>query len=556
VYCDVNPQAKPRGIYPGFTGAFGELDEVECPDGFVPKGVAVNLQAQLQIERKNNTRLQQRCDDMRERMNSLHSKLRNNARDRSTAQKRGGISQIDLCVRFNEPPANLHRKVKPRGMTAQEYLHEKTGWHFEPESRLWFPPGGPLELPDEGIPDPDMEFIALKNQRKENKIAAQQKGGITQSELCIRFSESISSVSLHAKSRGMTIKEYLHQKTGWHFEPESNLWLPPDDSDGCPEHSASSKSVSLPTLYQQDRIAARQRGGLTQQELCSRFGEDSCSLGARAKPREITIKEYLHRRTGWNFEPESKLWFPPDESEESPALLPLFLGHMKIAGKQKGGLTQRELCQRFSENSSGISFKAKQKGMTIPEYLHQATGWHFEPEFKLWFPPDESEEGSPPLAHLLGCHKIALKQKGGFTQKELCQCFSENPGGISQRAKRKDLTIKDYLRQKTGWHFEPESKLWLPPDESKEGSPPLAKLLGCNKIAIKERGGLTRQELCARFNENSKNVSTKARTRGLTTEEYLHQKTGWHLEPIFKLWLPPDVVEDCPDEQSEEPEVP
>jgi alkylated DNA repair dioxygenase AlkB len=362
-------------------------------------------------------------------------------------------------------------------MTVQEYLHEKTGWYFDPESKLWFPPDGPLELPDEEIPDSDMEFIAQRRQRQENKIAAQQRGGIPQSELCIRFNEPIGSVSSKAKSRGMTAQEYLHQKTGWHFNPESELWLPPDDSDTSPEHSASSNSVSLPTLYEQDRIAARQRGGLTQQELCSRFGENSCSLGARAKPRGITIKEYLHRRSGWNFEPESKLWFPPDESEEDPAPLPLFLGHRRIAAKQKGGLTKQELCERFNENPVGIGPKAKRRGLTIEEYLHQATGWHFKPELKLWFPPDESEEGSPPLAKLLGCNKIAIKQRGGLTQKELCARFNEHPSGIGFKAKRKGLTINEYLHQATGWHFESETELWLPPDESEEGSPPLVKLL-------------------------------------------------------------------------------
>ena len=97
--------------------------------------------------------------------------------------------------------------------------------------------------------------------------------------------------------------------------------------------------------------------------------------------------------------------------------------------------------------------------------------------------------------------------------------------------------------------------MWFPPDESEEGLAPLAQLLKCNKIALKQRGGISQQKLCARFNESSRNVNSKARRSGLTKEEYLHQKTGWHFEPKSKLWLPPDAVKDCPKEQTEEPEV-
>jgi hypothetical protein len=251
------------------------------------------------------------------------------------------------------------------------------------------------------------------------------------------------------------------------------------------------------------------------------------------------------------------LWFPPDESEEGSAPLAHLLKCNKIALKERGGITQKELYARFNENRSNISSNAKRNGMTVKEYLHQATGWHFEPETELWLPPDESQEGSPPLAHLLGCHKIALKERGGISQPELCARFNESSRNVNSKARRRGLTKEEYLHQKTGWHFEPESKLWFPPDESEEGSAPLAHLLRCNKIALKKRGGISQRELCARFNEspNSTNVNSKARTRGLTKEEYLHQKTGWHFEPESKLWLPPDAVEDCPKEQTEEPEV-
>jgi hypothetical protein len=51
-----------------------------------------------------------------------------------------GLLQKDLCKRFLIHPNHLARNSKIEKKTRQQYLEERTGWRFDEQTQLYFPP--------------------------------------------------------------------------------------------------------------------------------------------------------------------------------------------------------------------------------------------------------------------------------------------------------------------------------------------------------------------------------------------------------------------------------
>ena len=51
--------------------------------------------------------------------------------------------------------------------------------------------------------------------------------------------------------------------------------------------------------------------GISQRELCDRFGISPGNVGARAKRKDLSTAAYLQLKTGWRY--IGKLWYPPND---------------------------------------------------------------------------------------------------------------------------------------------------------------------------------------------------------------------------------------------------
>jgi hypothetical protein len=49
-----------------------------------------------------------------------------------------GISQNELCKKFNLDSKSLSRTAKRRSLTPQQFLEQSTGWIYR--SKKWYPP--------------------------------------------------------------------------------------------------------------------------------------------------------------------------------------------------------------------------------------------------------------------------------------------------------------------------------------------------------------------------------------------------------------------------------
>ena len=57
--------------------------------------------------------------------------------------------------------------------------------------------------------------------------------------------------------------------------------------------------------------------------------------------------------------------------------------------------------------------------------------------------------------------------------------------------------------------------------------------------STEKRESLTQNELCARFGIESKNVAALAKTRSLTSQQYLEERTGWQFNKSDRKYYPP-----------------
>jgi hypothetical protein len=53
--------------------------------------------------------------------------------------KEGGLSQSQLCFRFNIDGSHVVRKARKVGQTSQEYLEKQTGWRSQKSDRKYYP---------------------------------------------------------------------------------------------------------------------------------------------------------------------------------------------------------------------------------------------------------------------------------------------------------------------------------------------------------------------------------------------------------------------------------
>jgi len=51
--------------------------------------------------------------------------------------------------------------------------------------------------------------------------------------------------------------------------------------------------------------------GISQRQLCDRFGISPGNVGARAKRKDLSTAAYLQLKTGWRY--IGKLWYPPND---------------------------------------------------------------------------------------------------------------------------------------------------------------------------------------------------------------------------------------------------
>lgn len=59
---------------------------------------------------------------------------------KTPSQKGEGLSQNQLCQRFNIESRNIAARAKRRGMTSQQLLEQETGWKFNESDRKYYPP--------------------------------------------------------------------------------------------------------------------------------------------------------------------------------------------------------------------------------------------------------------------------------------------------------------------------------------------------------------------------------------------------------------------------------
>jgi hypothetical protein len=71
-----------------------------------------------------------------------------------------------------------------------------------------------------------------------------------------------------------------------------------------PKQQAPRHSTSPPKFSSSDQ-------GLSQNQLCKRFGITSNNVAARAKAHNQTSQQYLEERTGWKFDERDRKYYPP-----------------------------------------------------------------------------------------------------------------------------------------------------------------------------------------------------------------------------------------------------
>jgi hypothetical protein len=112
---------------------------------------------------------------------------------------------------------------------------------------------------------------------------------LTKWALCKRFNFDATNLARKAGVAGKTSEEWLEEMTGWKFNQDDRRY------------------------YLIDSVELSKEPGLTQEELCQRFGLNSEKVARSARNRGMaSTQEWVEQQTGWKFNQLDRKYYPTD----------------------------------------------------------------------------------------------------------------------------------------------------------------------------------------------------------------------------------------------------
>jgi len=177
-----------------------------------------------------------------------------------------GLSQRTLCDLFGIDASDAARQARGVGVTTQQWMEAQTGWHYNPDNHRYY-----------------------------SESPSFQKAGLTKTALCKRFGFDARNLARKAGTMGLTTEEWLEQRTGWKFNENDRHY------------------------YLIDSVELNKEPGLTQEELCKRFGLNPGYVSHSAKRKGMACtQELVEQETGWKFNQLDRLYYPTDTISPSP----------------------------------------------------------------------------------------------------------------------------------------------------------------------------------------------------------------------------------------------
>ena len=72
-----------------------------------------------------------------------------------------------------------------------------------------------------------LELEAKSTKKKKHNPPQKREGGLSQTDLCLKFGLSATNIARNAKVAGKNTQAYLTEKTGYLFDQGTKLYYPP-----------------------------------------------------------------------------------------------------------------------------------------------------------------------------------------------------------------------------------------------------------------------------------------------------------------------------------------
>lgn len=208
--------------------------------------------------------LEQRLEDVERQLRVAHAfsilKPKGGSTSTLTTTPVQGLTQRTLCDLFAIDASDVARRARAARITIPEWVESQTGWYYNPDNHKYY-----SEPPDS------------------------HTAGLTKTALCKRFGFDARNLARKAATMGLTTEEWLEQRTGWKFNENDRRY------------------------YLIDSVELNKEPGLTQEELCHRFGLKPDQVARMAKSQGMASnQEWVEQQTGWKFNQLDRKYYPTD----------------------------------------------------------------------------------------------------------------------------------------------------------------------------------------------------------------------------------------------------